>query len=65
MSAVRTEALHKHYGEVRALDGLDLAVEPWLYLRLPRAEWCREDDGNPHSHRPCQAHQRSGVGHGR
>ena len=28
MSAVRTEALHKHYGEVRALDGLDLAVAP-------------------------------------
>ncbi len=28
MSAVRTESLHKHYGEVRALDGLDLAVEP-------------------------------------
>ncbi len=27
MSAVRTEALHKHYGEVRALDGLDLTVE--------------------------------------
>ena len=28
MSAVRTEALQKHYGEVRALDGLDLAVAP-------------------------------------
>ena len=28
MSAVRTEALRKHYGEVRALDGLDLTVEP-------------------------------------
>lgn len=28
MAAVRTEGLHKHFGGVRALDGLTLAVEP-------------------------------------
>ncbi len=28
MSAIRVQGLHKHYGAVRALDGLDLSVEP-------------------------------------
>jgi ABC-2 type transport system ATP-binding protein len=28
MSAIRIEALHKHYGQVHALDGLTLTVEP-------------------------------------
>ena len=28
MAAIRTEGLHKHFGRVRALDGLDLSVEP-------------------------------------
>lgn len=28
MAIIRTEGLKKHYSQVRALDGLDLTVEP-------------------------------------
>ena len=59
---IRTEQLERHFGEVEALKGIDLEVEPGTVLGHARPERRREDHHGAHPHDPAPARQRSRRG---
>ena len=53
--AVRTEGIARSFGDVRAVDGIDLADTRRGDIRIPRTEWSREDHAGPDAHYSADA----------
>lgn len=63
LPAIFAEGIVRHYGTVKALDGLDLEVPEGTVLRLFGPDCRREDDDSPSSHHT--AHPRFRARHRR
>ena len=59
MAEIRLENLTKHFGEVRAVDELDLVIRARLLRRAARAVRVRQDDDDEHDRRPRAVQRRA------
>ena len=62
MKILETKKLKKYYGKgdtlVKALDGVDLAVEDGEFVAIVGTQWLRQIHPAPHAGRAGPAHQR-------
>ena len=63
-AVIRTRALTKRYGELRAVDAIDLEVARGRRLRVPRRQRLGQDHDGPDAARSGAAHLRRGRGAG-
>ena len=61
-AAIRADGLAKRYGEIAAVDGLDLEIPSGRVLRPAGAERLRQDDHHPHAGDADPADRRNGDG---